>query len=198
MRRPLLLGLALGLVLAGCSLPGRDRAAALPRGTGTVVRPVDGDTAVIRIGGEDEHVRFIGIDTPESVSEDVPVECYGPESKARTAELLPIGTVVRLERDVEARDRYGRLLAYVYRDTDDTFVNLVLAQEGFAESTRTRRIPRTRASSTPPRPTPRPTTSVCGPPAAAPTPPPDRICGPIRAPSAQARPQISGLVASSG
>ena len=134
MRRPLLLGLALGLVLAGCGLPGRDRAAALPRGTGTVVRPVDGDTAVIRIGGEDEHVRFIGIDTPESVSEDVPVECYGPESKARTAELLPIGTVVRLERDVEARDRYGRLLAFVYRDADDTFVNLVLVQEGFAES----------------------------------------------------------------
>jgi micrococcal nuclease len=41
---------------------------------------------------------------------------------------------VRLERDVEARDKYGRLLAYVYLDADDTFVNLLLVQEGFAES----------------------------------------------------------------
>src|SRR3546814_16895507 len=50
------------------------------------------------------------------------------------AELLPAGTAVRLERDVEARDRYGRLLAYVIRADDELFVNLALVAEGFAES----------------------------------------------------------------
>jgi len=97
---------------------------------GTVDHPVDGDTVVVRIGGATESVRLIGIDTPESVSEDVPVECFGPESKARLAELLPRGTQVRLERDVEARDQYDRLLAYVYRADDGVFVNLLLVQEG--------------------------------------------------------------------
>lgn len=79
---------------------------------------------------------MIGIDTPESVSRDVPVECFGPEAKARMAELLPEGTQVRLERDVEARDRYGRLLAYVFRAEDDLFINLSLVQDGFAEAKR--------------------------------------------------------------
>jgi micrococcal nuclease len=60
------------------------------------------------------------------------VECYGKEAKARTAELLPAGTEVRLERDVEARDRYGRLLAYVYRASDGLFVNLAMARDGYA------------------------------------------------------------------
>src|SRR3546814_15028520 len=50
------------------------------------------------------------------------------------AELLPAGTAVRLGRDVEARDRYGRLLAYVIRADDELFVNLALVAEGFAES----------------------------------------------------------------
>ena len=79
-------------------------------------------------------VRLIGIDTPESVSRQRPVECFGPEAKHRTAELLPTGTVVRLERDVEARDAYDRLLAYVTRVDDGVLVNLLLVSEGFAES----------------------------------------------------------------
>ena len=58
---------------------------------------------------------LIGIDTPETVKPGTPVQCFGPEASARTKALLPPGTAVRLERDVEARDRYGRLLAYVYR-----------------------------------------------------------------------------------
>jgi len=99
-----------------------------------VVRPVDGDTIVVEIDGQREDVRFIGIDTPESVAPDRPVECFGPEAKERTAALLPAGTLVRLERDVEARDRYGRLLAYVHRVDDDLFVNLALVEEGYAES----------------------------------------------------------------
>lgn len=130
MRRLVLVALALG----SCTWPGGDAPAPLPDGTGTIVRPVDGDTVVVAIGGVEEPVRLIGIDTPESVAQDRPIECYGPEAKERAAELLPTGTVVRLERDVEARDKYDRLLAYVYRDEDDLFINLRLVQEGYAES----------------------------------------------------------------
>ena len=98
------------------------------------MHPVDGDTLVVDVDGREERVRLIGIDTPESVAEDRPVECYGPESKDRTAELLPSGTEVRLERDVEARDQYDRLLAYVTRADDDVLVNLLLVEEGLAEA----------------------------------------------------------------
>lgn len=78
--------------------------------------------------------RLLGIDTPETVDPDRPVGCFGPEASARTHELLPPGTDVRLERDQEARDRYGRLLAYVRRADHGTFVNQTLLQEGFAET----------------------------------------------------------------
>jgi micrococcal nuclease len=92
---------------------------------------VDGDTIDVDIGGREERVRLIGIDTPETKDENSPVECYGPEATALTELLVPPGTPVRLERDVEARDDYGRLLAYVHR-TDGLFVNLELARQGAA------------------------------------------------------------------
>ena len=98
----------------------------------TVERVVDGDTIVVVIDGQRETVRLIGIDTPETVKPNTPVECFGPEASARTKELLPRGTPVRLERDAEARDDYGRLLAYVRRAQDAMFVNLVLVEEGNA------------------------------------------------------------------
>ncbi|MDP1805001.1 MAG: thermonuclease family protein, partial [Acidimicrobiales bacterium] len=119
------------LILAACS---SESATSAAPGTAVVVRNVDGDTVVVEIDGREEPVRFIGIDTPESVAPDRPVECFGVEAKARTAALLPVGTLVRLERDVEARDRYDRLLAYVIRADDNLFVNLVLVEEGFAEA----------------------------------------------------------------
>lgn len=108
----------------------------MPAGHGVVAHLVDGDTLDVRIDGSVERVRLIGIDTPESVAEDRPVECFGPEAKDRLAELLPVGTQVRLERDVEARDRYGRLLAYVFRAGDDLHVNLALVADGYAEARR--------------------------------------------------------------
>ena len=123
------------VALGACTLPGRGGPTApTEAGAGTIVRPIDGDTVVVRIDGADEHVRLIGIDTPESVAPDRPVECFGPEAKERMAELLPAGTAVRLERDIEARDRYDRLLAYVFRADDDVLVNRLLVEEGFAES----------------------------------------------------------------
>lgn len=121
----------LAVLLSACATSGGEPEAR-PAGTATVVHPVDGDTIVVDIDGREESVRLIGIDTPESVARDRPVECFGPEAKARAAELLPAGTVVRLERDVEARDRYDRLLAYVYRDSDDVLTNLLLVEEGYA------------------------------------------------------------------
>ncbi len=101
-------------------------------GTMAVVRVVDGDTVIVRVHGEDETVRLIGIDTPETKHPTKPVQCFGPEASAFTKQLLPEGTRVRLERDVEARDHFGRLLAYVYRSDDGLFVNLELARLGYA------------------------------------------------------------------
>ncbi len=130
------LALALALALAITGLVGCGRsggAAAGEPGRATVVRVVDGDTILVAIGGVDERVRLIGIDTPESVDPRSPVDCFGPEASDAAKALLPEGTEVQLVRDAEARDRYDRLLAYVYRVDDGTFVNLSLAEQGFAE-----------------------------------------------------------------
>lgn len=117
--------------VAACGSGSAPDAATEP-GTAEVVRVVDGDTVVVRIAGSEERVRLLGIDTPESVDPRSPVDCFGPEASAATSALLPEGTQVTLVRDVEARDRYDRLLAYVYRADDDTFVNLALAEQGYA------------------------------------------------------------------
>jgi micrococcal nuclease len=103
-----------------------------PDGAATVARVIDGDTILVVVGGHEERVRLIGIDTPETKDPRRPVQCFGSEAAARTAALLPAGTPVRLVRDVELRDRYDRLLAYVHRADDDLFVNLTLAREGYA------------------------------------------------------------------
>ena len=97
-----------------------------------MARVVDGDTIRVRIKGREERVRLVGIDTPESVKPGTPVQCFALAASARTKALLPKGSAVRLVRDVEERDRYGRLLAYVYRARDDLFVNLALVREGYA------------------------------------------------------------------
>ncbi|MET0577674.1 MAG: thermonuclease family protein, partial [Ilumatobacteraceae bacterium] len=93
---------------------------------------VDGDTIDVDIGGRDERVRLIGVDTPEVYVDEGPPDCYGPEASAFTKALLAPGTAVRLERDVVGRDDYGRLLAYVYVAADGTFVNDALVRRGLA------------------------------------------------------------------
>jgi micrococcal nuclease len=100
----------------------------------TVTRVVDGDTVELTIGGQTERVRLVGLDAPESVSPTVPEQCYGAEASRSLRELLPAGTEVRLERDVEARDRYGRLLLYLYRAEDGLFVNQWLIASGLADA----------------------------------------------------------------
>jgi len=105
---------------------------------GTVVRVVDGDTAHIVIAGVREKVRFIGIDTPESTRETEP---YGKEASAYTRGLID-GRTVWLETDAELRDRYGRLLAYVWLEepTESTdaeirtkMLNARLLLDGYAQ-----------------------------------------------------------------
>jgi micrococcal nuclease len=115
---------------------GANRLRAAPGGTGstelaTVTRVVDGDTVVARIGGRSERVRYIGMDTPEDVKPGTPVQCYSRAAAAENRRLIE-GRRVRLVQDAEARDRYGRLLAYVYRASDGLFVNEELVRRGYA------------------------------------------------------------------
>jgi micrococcal nuclease len=95
------------------------------------VRVVDGDTIRVEQGGREEAVRYIGVDTPESVKPGSPIECFGKAASRANASLVE-GERVRLVGDVDARDRFGRRLAYVYRTRDGLFVNAELVRRGFA------------------------------------------------------------------
>ena len=116
------------IVLAGCAAPAAGGGDAEP---GKVLRVVDGDTIHVAVGGRDERVRYIGVDTPESVKPGTPVQCFAKRASAYNERLIE-GRTVRLVLDAEHRDRYGRLLAYVYRRRDGLFVNAALVREGFA------------------------------------------------------------------
>ena len=99
---------------------------------GQVVRVVDGDTIQVRLdGGATERVRYIGIDTPESVKPGTPVQCFAKKASHFNAGLVA-GRDVTLKTDAEERDRYGRLLAYVY--TGPEFVNRELVARGYART----------------------------------------------------------------
>ena len=93
-----------------------------------VARVIDGDTIEIEGG---ERVRYIGIDTPETVDPRKTVQCFGVEASKKNKELVE-GKMVRLEKDITDRDKYNRLLRYVW--LGDTLVNLALVQGGFAHS----------------------------------------------------------------
>lgn len=109
-----------------------------------VVSVTDGDTVVLQIASERERVRLIGIDTPESkrnprsrkqadqnhlvVDEVVHL---GKLAAEHTQKLLPVGTPVRVEFDLQPRDRYGRLLAYLWL-SNGTMVNEEIIRAGYA------------------------------------------------------------------
>ena len=105
-------------VLAATAAPGQ-----------VVERVVDGDTIIVEGVGR---VRLIGVDTPETVHPNRPVEFFGKEASAFAKGLLE-GKRVRLEYDQERQDRYGRTLAYVYLD-DGTFVNAEIIRRGYGHA----------------------------------------------------------------
>jgi micrococcal nuclease len=96
-----------------------------------VTRVVDGDTIEVRLGGLEEDVRYIGVDTPETVKPGAPVQCFGPQA-SRFNHALVERRRVRLVFGVERRDVYGRLLAYVY--LGERFVNAELVRRGLART----------------------------------------------------------------
>lgn len=109
-----------------------DLGGAPPRSaTAYVLRAVDGDTIEARVDGRDEYVRYIGVDTPETVKPDTPVQCFGPQAHRFNARLVTHRRV-RLVFGVEPHDVYGRLLAYVY--LGHRFVNAELARRGLART----------------------------------------------------------------
>lgn len=95
-----------------------------------VTKIIDGDTVEIRYDGKLTSVVLIGVDTPETVHRQKPVEAFGKEATAFTRNLL-LGESVYLRFDGNRTDRYGRLLAYLYRAPDGLFVNLEVVRQGY-------------------------------------------------------------------
>jgi micrococcal nuclease len=93
---------------------------------------VDGDTIVISYNGTDTKVRLLGINTPETVDPRKTVECFGKEASLYTKQLLQDRQVsIVFDQTQGEKDKYGRLLAYVYRD-DGLFINKELVLGGYA------------------------------------------------------------------
>lgn len=107
---------------------------AVPAGVvARVLAVTDGDTIRVGVDGRDEIVRLLGIDTPEKAGGPRPAECFGAEASTFLEQVLPVGTTVVLSRDVESRDQYGRLLAWIHR-LDGVFVNLAMVESGHASA----------------------------------------------------------------
>lgn len=107
--------------------------AGLVEATFTVTRIIDGDTIDVRdAAGNVERVRFVGIDTPETVDPRKEVQCFGEEASAYVKKILSGKTVTMKAKPDEDRDAYGRLLRYVYLDEKD--IGLTLLSEGYAFS----------------------------------------------------------------
>lgn len=118
-------------ILAAASLGGWWLGVARQAGTGParVVAVVDGDTVEVAVAGRRETVRLLGVDAPETVHPERPVECFGPEAVAFTRSHL-LGRTVRLRFDRVRRDGYGRLLAYL--EVGGVRFNDVLLEGGYA------------------------------------------------------------------
>ena len=108
----------------------------VPRGAAlaSLISDSDGDTIRVDVGGQVETLRPILIDTPETHGPNNPPECYGAEATAFLERLLPRGSALYLETDVSERDRFGRLLRYVWLDRDDEvyLVNEAMVRAGYA------------------------------------------------------------------
>jgi micrococcal nuclease len=139
LRAPLLIAVVLiALFLSRCGSDGGSGEPSSPT-TADVTHVVDGDTIDVRLrDGSEDTVRYIGIDTPETVKPGTPVQCGGPKAHEANERLVGGRTVV-LRLDEEPRDVYGRLLAYVYLPGAGPagrplFVNAELARRGLART----------------------------------------------------------------
>ncbi|WP_104168565.1 thermonuclease family protein [Arthrobacter sp. SX1312] len=119
----------LASTLTACTGSNSSGATAVDFQPGTVVRVIDGDTLVINFDGDDQTVRLLNVDTPETKHPDKPVECLGPEATEKLESLTPPGTRVGLDFDVERTDKYERVLAAVFIE-DQTLVNAEIARVG--------------------------------------------------------------------
>ena len=122
------LAVAAALLVTGAAAAVQQSKPAGEAGTFVVQRVIDGDTVVL-VGGEP--VRYIGVDTPELHHPHKPVQWYAREAKEFNRQLVE-GKRVRLELDVQKRDHFNRLLAYVYLE-DGTFVNAELLRQGYGQ-----------------------------------------------------------------
>lgn len=97
-----------------------------------VTKVIDGDTIDVQIGKKVERIRMIGMDTPETVDPRKPVQCFGKEATNKAKTILT-GKKVRLESDPISgeRDKYGRLLRYVYLENGTSFEKLMIS-DGYA------------------------------------------------------------------
>lgn len=150
--RPLTVFMAIALLLlavmiCGCSQLQATNHTADDLAEATVVRVVDGDTLIANVNGADERIRLIGIDTPESVNPDNSKNTEkGREASAYVKDMLKPGTKLWLEPDTEDRDKYDRLLRYVWLDKPSDpqsaeeakgkMLNAVLVADGWAEPMR--------------------------------------------------------------
>lgn len=106
-----------------------------------VMRVIDGDTVEVLTDGQIQKIRYIGIDTPETVDPRKPVQCFGREASLKNKELVE-GKEIKIEKDVSETDTFGRLLRYVYvgdpsPSTDGSgqvFVNEELVRQGYAHA----------------------------------------------------------------
>lgn len=124
------IAIVVAIVIAIC-LPNNDASQILTptENLARVTRVIDGDTIEVDIDGAVYKVRYIGIDTPETVHPSEPVECFGKEASEKNRQLVE-GKLVGLEKDVSETDVYGRLLRYVW--VGDIFVNDYLVRQGYA------------------------------------------------------------------
>ncbi len=133
MSKSKLIYVGLALIVLGLTVsPKLDvQAPALAQDNYEIKQVIDGDTIEITRYGKPEQVRLIGLDTPETVDPRKPVQCFGKEASDNSKKLLS-GQKVRIEFDqkVGERDRYGRLLAYIWLNSE--LVNLELIRGGYA------------------------------------------------------------------
>lgn len=100
---------------------------------GHCIRAVDGDTLIVKIKGKKERVCLIGVDTPETKYPRKPIQYFGKEASKFTKKAIA-GKKVLLKYDWQKRDKYKRLLAYVYRADDNFFLNLEIIEHGYGHA----------------------------------------------------------------